>query len=728
MTIGKGCACGYSIAVSGVAEVPLWVYPTGDTTDAPIVHSMLAEGITTLLDAGVYELGFDCAALEGTEAPADPAEHIIISCTEIDCDAVEAALMCAKLNELIALLSVTTDAGALLEILAEIKNLCTKINATNTELAALCVKMLAVVAALEALCTKQEATTEAVQALCTKLEGIVAELAALCEKWEAVIMDAPECGGDVTGGNGGTPVGEPHNYPGNLSNTTFFSIQPGNDFVIDNAPVTEAPAVAFINAINACIDAGNNALVTFNGPQGSATGTFTSTVANTQNSTTPLTDVSGTVPIKVTSGVVQCVTKADDPVPTEGKVLATFDACAVFCLKAIKDILTAAQNCTMPLAVKIAGITKTICCTGGLTDATPRCYTVYDAMLNGPAQENCTYTLPGGEVVESYTQADFEATLNDGWVAGPDVDGGKTYYADMGTTIGITKRCYSGGIITNPDGVIVGTGSLVASISVAFSVPNTTVAECKDMLDVKEKNSEPIAGILGELLEWTKDNNAKLCDANEMASDALTKQCLLDDFWMNCAPESPLVSPLDKEAGTLVLEGDVVENYTAGTTIALKDAAGNICGEAIVADVETPAVFTEPSEASPTGFTTVTITDCELAEGKTPVQIKTAKPVLVATVKAVKAVVKNVSILQAKTLVKAQVAVRNTKAVVAFSATSMTAEAGAFQTGDVVTLMSESKAVLGKATIGEIAGTKYALSDNTVPEASFSAVKFATEG
>lgn len=140
----------------------------------------------------------------------------------------------------------------------------------------------------------------------------------------------------------------------------------------------------------------------------------------------------------------------------------------------------------------------------------------------------------------------------------------------------------------------------------------------------------------------------KQCDANEIASDAAIKDCLLADDLTNCADDAKLAETLDKEAGTLILEGDVVDQYMAGQTIALKDAAGNICGNATVADVEAPAVFED-------GKTIIQIVECELAEGKTPVQIETAKPVLTATVNAVVATVKSVSILQAKTLTKAVV-------------------------------------------------------------------------
>ena len=178
--------------------------------------------------------------------------------------------------------------------------------------------------------------------------------------------------------------------------------------------------------------------------------------------------------------------------------------------------------------------------------------------------------------------------------------------------------------------------------------PTKAQIETQCYLRVLDCNSDKMLSKLDGLAQLQED-------ANEMASDALVKQCLLDDFWMNCADEprlaETLVKPEDGANGELCLEGDVADQYTAGTTIALKDALGNICGEAIVANVETPATFEEAKEGP--GKTTVAITDCTLAEGKTPVQVKTAKPVLQATVAAVKAVVAQVPILQAKATVNA---------------------------------------------------------------------------
>lgn len=122
-----------------------------------------------------------------------------------------------------------------------------------------------------------------------------------------------------------------------------------------------------------------------------------------------------------------------------------------------------------------------------------------------------------------------------------------------------------------------------------------------------------------------------LQDTLTIAQEALDKQCLLDDFWMNCADDA-VVETLDKEALTLTLKGDVGAQYTEGRTISLKDAAGNICGSATSTGKTSYNVETD--------LTTVTISECELADGKTPVQIVTAKPVLTATVQAVKNVVK----------------------------------------------------------------------------------------
>lgn len=133
-----------------------------------------------------------------------------------------------------------------------------------------------------------------------------------------------------------------------------------------------------------------------------------------------------------------------------------------------------------------------------------------------------------------------------------------------------------------------------------------------------------------------------LLDSNEMASDALIKQCLLDDFWMNCVDVSePIVPvpPINEEAVTTVtLAGDQTADYAVGSTVALYDAQGNIIGNGTVAS----AVVNEE------GNTVVTLSNAEMTGEATTAQIATVKPVLQQTVGAVKAVVKNVSILQAK--------------------------------------------------------------------------------
>ena len=178
---------------------------------------------------------------------------------------------------------------------------------------------------------------------------------------------------------------------------------------------------------------------------------------------------------------------------------------------------------------------------------------------------------------------------------------------------------------------------------------NIIYKDCEGNLIELPKGCCPLPDSGAELLQ-------KQCDANEMASDALIKDCLLFDELTNCADETPLAETLNKEAGELCLEGDVVSQYTAGATISLKDAAGNVCGSATVAADPVPRIkrLEGEGDAETLVGTIVYIEECELAEGKTPVQIKTAKPVLQVTAGAVKAVVKQISILQAKTLVKAQ--------------------------------------------------------------------------
>ena len=271
---------------------------------------------------------------------------------------------------------------------------------------------------------------------------------------------------------------------------------------------------------------------------------------------------------------------------------------------------------------------------GGLLEFTPDegedCKTRY--VVNG-----VDVNLPDG----AYTEQDTLDALNGSgmggdWTIFVAQDGSKQLCSAEPIALCFHRQCFVTG------GPIIGEFTRLCPI--VNLVPAGAVV-CRKFLLTMDKNSFPIAQSLANI-------EGLMQDANTMASDSLIKDCLLLDAMTNEACDAPLSETFNKESGELCLEGDVVSQYNSGATIALKDSAGNLCGEAIVADDEPPAVFTEAEEGP--GKTTVKITDCELAEGKTPVQIKAVKPVLQATVGAVKAVVKNMSILQAKTLVKAQ--------------------------------------------------------------------------
>jgi len=311
------------------------------------------------------------------------------------------------------------------------------------------------------------------------------------------------------------------------------------------------------------------------------------------------------------------------------------------CLESDKKTQAAILDCLKDLKDVPAGDIAT-CCTGGaVPGVTDFCFNVPNSLLSG-SDANCTYNVGGTDLPNPYTQADFMANL----------PAGSTIEADGPDK---SKICSSGGTcfrsFCRKEGELVGS---LTRICFAAS-PNTSVEECIDFERTWDKWSEPTANLIAtgnaiaeEQLEKLCSLEEKACDSLDLQDDALIKQCLLDDFWMNCADEPKLAETLNKEAQTLVLEGNVAAQYSVGQTITLKNAAGDICGSATVAAGEGFAVYNEE-----TGNTTIKIEECELQEGKTPAVIKTAKPVLAATVGAVKAVVKQVKLLSIKKAAKA---------------------------------------------------------------------------
>ena len=137
MRIGKGCACGYTVTLMNTGPLDLTVYPTGDTDEGSMVHSTLAEGTTLLTDAGTFILDTAalCEKLDGTVAPEDPAEHILIGCCEIDCDAIGDVAICGKLQ---AILDAIGDLSLEVDMSAVIDKLCTLLDDDSTIALKLC--------------------------------------------------------------------------------------------------------------------------------------------------------------------------------------------------------------------------------------------------------------------------------------------------------------------------------------------------------------------------------------------------------------------------------------------------------------------------------------------------------------------------------------------------------------------------------------------------------------
>lgn len=121
--VGEGHAAGVTVTLANTGPVDLLVYPTGDTDEVAVVHSTLAEGSTTIFDAGVYMLDLDCEALDGTDAPEEVAEQMSACCSAIAGELANAAFLCQKIDELISGGGVSVDLSTIETLLENFFNM-----------------------------------------------------------------------------------------------------------------------------------------------------------------------------------------------------------------------------------------------------------------------------------------------------------------------------------------------------------------------------------------------------------------------------------------------------------------------------------------------------------------------------------------------------------------------------------------------------------------------------
>lgn len=511
------------IILANVGPVDLLQYATDDTDDATIVAATIEDGVTLHSGPGVFVLDLDCAELDGTVAPEDPAAHMIACCKVIDKSNLEGGLNLAVLAALEALCDkfiAANDATALAEILTAIMALCTKLetmieghSAILAELQALCKKLLAAIDKLDELCTKLDATNTQLSELCTKItalhEELVASIKELCTKLDT------------------------------------------NNELLEKICTK-------LDLMNATL--------------------------NTQ-----------------LAAIVACLLGMKSEQIDQGLTLDEI----LKCLQDQKELQATIDQC----------------CTGGATATTAKCtnvnksWTEFDLEASG--FDTCTASygdiaLPDG----SYTYADFEAIiLGVGGTIEPNPNNPDQYLVclpdDFRTCF--NRTCFKDRI-----------GQITRICTVAL--PNTTEEECTGFLRTWGKYEEPIGNTLATSLDVQQQMLDKMCDL-------VDKQCLLLDAQTNpnaCGSPVP-EQGLDKEALTLTLLGDVGVQYPEGKTISLKNSGGDICGSA------TSTGTTSYDEE--TGLTTITIQECELAEGKVPAVITMAAPVLQLTATAVKNVV-----------------------------------------------------------------------------------------
>lgn len=283
------------------------------------------------------------------------------------------------------------------------------------------------------------------------------------------------------------------------------------------------------------------------------------------------------------------------------------------------------QSCDRPTHITSCDPKPTVteCCTGGATDETAQCFNVPIGWFTGSLGnfDRCTWSIGGVDLPDdNYTRADFEAA----WPAG-------TTFEDEGDSVKVCttegfaacyrSACFNGAI-----------GQLARVCLV--SVPNTTEEVCEDFQRTWGKYEEPIGNILATQLATQEDMLDKLCLISDGDDLGTAKLCLIEDH-LNPAGPCPAVVPpegLDKVAQTLTLKGNVSANYPAGQDINLMDANGQSCGTATAAAAPLPVY--DPD----TDLTTVSIEECELDEGKEPLQVTQAKPVAALIKTAIKTV------------------------------------------------------------------------------------------
>lgn len=319
--------CIGSIKFSNLPET-LIEYETTPGNWAPAnPASISGTGAETLFTAGTYRFSIDCEALDGEVAPELDPIGLCYECCKVD-DYSQRMLAC--LIDLKALLAASDDTSAIAEIVANLEAICDKLLdliGNIGDLSELCTKLETLIESLETVCTKIE---EGFASMLECLEQVKADLALLCEKLDSVIVDAPACSG--------SPIGTPVTYNNSDIEPELEVAVGGLGDIKIQSGRGDASDQEITEYITACLVAGNNVDISweiFGGSGGTATllaAATTNAFPNFYNESADAFGVSG----KLVSMTATCLTETEDP----SKALNVTDACALECLKDIKELLS----------------------------------------------------------------------------------------------------------------------------------------------------------------------------------------------------------------------------------------------------------------------------------------------------------------------------------------------------------------------------------------------------
>jgi len=152
--------CIGSLKFANLPEVAVEYEITPDVWVPAEVPTISGTGMEALCTPGLYRFVIDCEVLNGTVAPEEDAISFCYECCPIE---EYGALMFACLKEIKALLVASDDTMAIMQIISQLQEICTK-------LLSLISTLEDVAESLTTLTTQLETVLTALENLCTKIE------------------------------------------------------------------------------------------------------------------------------------------------------------------------------------------------------------------------------------------------------------------------------------------------------------------------------------------------------------------------------------------------------------------------------------------------------------------------------------------------------------------------------------------------------------------------------